>query len=119
MHEMALMGDIIQLIQEDALKKGINMIERIELVVGEISNAMPDALRMAFFIIKEQRPSLFDDQAELVIVIEEAKAQCVFCEETYKPDRKIAICPKCNIPSGKIISGEAFQVLSYEGRSRK
>ncbi|MGJ7909500.1 hydrogenase maturation nickel metallochaperone HypA [Neobacillus sp. LXY-1] len=115
MHEMSLMGDIIQLVQEDAEAKGIKRLEKIELLVGEIANAMPDALRMAFAIIREQNPQLFSETAELVIHLEEAKAECVLCGHVYRPEQKIALCPQCNIPSGRMLSGETFQVLSYEG----
>jgi hydrogenase nickel incorporation protein HypA/HybF len=115
MHEMALMGDILQLVQEDAVAKGINKIDRVELIVGEISNAMPDALRMAFDIFRDQNLHLFNKDANLMIHLEKAKAECVICGEQYRPDQKIALCPSCKIPSGKVLSGETFQVLSYEG----
>ncbi|WP_312472999.1 hydrogenase maturation nickel metallochaperone HypA [Neobacillus sp.] len=117
MHEMSLMGDILQLIQEDASDKGIQQIDKVELIVGEISNAMPDALRMAFDIFRDQNLHLFTETAELVLHIEEAKAKCVLCELEYRPDQKIALCPSCLVPSGKVLSGETFQILSYEGRN--
>jgi hydrogenase nickel incorporation protein HypA/HybF len=115
MHEMSLMGDILQLVQEDAAEKGITKIDKVELVVGEISNAMPDALRMAFEIFRDQNLHLFDKDAQLIIHIEEAKAECVLCGLQYHPSQKIALCPACQIPSGKVLSGETFQILSYEG----
>ena len=115
MHEMALMGDILNIIIEDAEKKDIKQLNKIELIVGELSNAMPDALRMAFTIYKEQNPQLFSKDASLHIQHEEALSECVFCQTRYKPDLKISICPSCNMPSGKLISGETFQVLAYEG----
>jgi hydrogenase nickel incorporation protein HypA/HybF len=115
MHEMALMGDILQLVQEDAANKNIDKIELVELIVGEISNAMPDALSMAFDIFREQNPNAFSKNAKLIIHIEQATAECVLCGEQYRPEQKIALCPNCQVPSGKIVTGETFQVLSYEG----
>lgn len=115
MHEMSLMGDILQLVQEDAIEKRINNISKVELIVGEISNAMPDALRMAFDIFRDQNLHLFHKEAQLIIQLEEAKAECVICGVQYRPTQKIALCPNCQIPSGKILTGETFQVLSYEG----
>ena len=115
MHEMALMGDILNIIIEDAEQKGIKQFNNIELIVGELSNAMPDALKMAFAIYKEQNPQLFSEDASIHIQHEEALAECIFCQTTYKPDLKISICPSCNMPSGKLVSGETFQVVSYEG----
>ncbi|WP_379969482.1 hydrogenase maturation nickel metallochaperone HypA [Ectobacillus sp. sgz5001026] len=115
MHEMALMGDILQIVEQDAAKRGVVQVKQVELIVGEISNAMPDALRMAFDIFRDQNLHLFSENAQLIIHKEEAKAECVLCGHSYHPTQKIAVCPNCNIPSGKIISGETFQILSYEG----
>lgn len=119
MHEMSLMGDILQLVHEDAVQKGIEKIEKVELIVGEISNAMPDALQMAFDIFRDQNLHLFTNTAQLIIHIEEAKAECVLCGKEYHPEQKIALCPNCKIPSGKVLSGETFQVLSYEGSNER
>jgi len=118
MHEMSLMGDILQLVQEDAEKNNIKKIAKVELIVGEISNALPDALQMAFAIYREQNPQLFSSSAQLIIHMEEAKAQCVICGLEYHPDQKVALCPNCQFPSGKLLEGETFQVLSYEGSTQ-
>ncbi|WP_071459883.1 hydrogenase maturation nickel metallochaperone HypA/HybF [Bacillus massilinigeriensis] len=118
MHEMALMGDILQIIQEDAAGKGIEKIQKVELIVGDISNALPDALEMAFEIFKEQNLHFFEKGARLVIHREEAKAECILCGKEYIPDQKLAFCPDCSMPSGKMVSGETFQILSYEGRQQ-
>lgn len=115
MHEMALMGEILQMIEKDSKEKGIQTIEKVELVVGEISNVMPEALTMAFAIFKEQNPQFIMGEAELVIHMEEARASCVLCGKEYKPDKRIAFCSVCQFPSGKITSGESFEILSYEG----
>ena len=115
MHEMALMGDILNIIIKDAEEKGIKQFSRIDLIVGELSNAMPDALEMAFEVYKDQNAQLFTKDAVLHIQQEEALSECVFCQMVYKPDFKISICPSCQLPSGKLISGETFQVLAYEG----
>lgn len=119
MHEMSLMGDILQLVQEDAAEKGIEKIQKVELIVGEISNALPDALQLAFDIFRDQNLHLFTENAKLVIHREEASAKCVLCNEVYRPSQKIALCPNCQIPSGKILTGETFQVLSYEGSDQR
>lgn len=119
MHEMALMGDILQLVQEDAAKHDIRHINKVELIVGEIANAMPDALKMAFAIFRDQNLHLFTKGAQLIIHMETAKAECVICGLEYHPTQKVALCPNCQIPSGKVLSGETFQVLSYEGSNRE
>lgn len=116
MHEMALMIDILQVIQVDALKHGIKRVDKVELTVGEISNAMPEALMAAFDVFKVQNRHIFSESAQLFIEIEKAEAECIVCQRKYVPDNRISFCPDCDMPSGKIISGDILQILSYEGR---
>ncbi|MCP8970362.1 hydrogenase maturation nickel metallochaperone HypA/HybF [Ectobacillus ponti] len=115
MHEMALMGDILQIVTEDARERGLQAIQEIALLVGEYSNAMPDALEMAFLIYKAEGVSSLLPDSRLQIVREAGQAQCVLCGAVYTPERKLSICPSCGMPSGRLIAGEAFQVISYEG----
>lgn len=115
MHEMALMGDILNIIQDDIQKRSFSKVTKIELIVGDISNAMPDALEMAFDVYKTQSIPFLDKESKLVIIREEAKAKCYICDTEYIPEQKLALCPNCKIPSGQLISGETFKVYSYEG----
>ena len=74
---------------------------------------------MAFDIFRDQNFTFLLKDAELVIHLEEAKAECVYAGQEYRPEQKIALCPSCHIPSGKVLAGETFQVLSYEGSNKK
>lgn len=115
MHEMALMGDILQLVEKDAIARNIKYVEKIELVVGEMSNALPDALELAFATFRAQGGSRLSSTAQLVIEREQARAKCTVCEHEYRPDARLTICPECQLPSGVLITGETFKVQSYEG----
>ncbi|WP_438444747.1 hydrogenase maturation nickel metallochaperone HypA/HybF [Gorillibacterium sp. sgz5001074] len=115
MHELSLMGDVLDLVQRDARKRGLERITGVRLLVGTLSNAMPDALQMAFLMFRAGGETPLTEEAELTVETEEAKAVCVLCGLEYVPDRTVAVCPDCGLPSGKLVSGEAFRVLSYEG----
>lgn len=115
MHEMALMGDILQLVENDARTRNFKKIDRIELIVGELSNALPDALELAFEVFRAGGLTMLSEQSKLVIFKEKAKAKCTVCEHEYIPDARLSICPACGLPSGKLICGETFKVQSYEG----
>ncbi len=115
MHEMALMGDILQLIEKDARSRNMEKIEKVELIVGDLSNALPDALEMAFTIFRARGLALLSEQSELVIKKEAARAKCTVCGFEYNPDARLSICPKCSLPSGILTAGETFKVQSYEG----
>lgn len=115
MHEMALMGDLLSIVEEDVKKRHFTKVNRIDLIVGDLSNAMPDALEMAFEIYRASGIPFLTEETRLVIEREEARARCVLCETEYIPDERLALCPNCGMPTGKIIAGETLQIRSYEG----
>ncbi|EKN68334.1 Hydrogenase-3 nickel incorporation protein HypA [Schinkia azotoformans MEV2011] len=115
MHEMALMGDILNIVGTNAKNQSIRKVNKVHLIVGDLSNALPDALEMAFDIYKRQGIDFLNEYSQLVIHREEAKAICSLCQREYVPDQRIAVCPECHIPTGRLISGETFKVDSYEG----
>lgn len=116
MHEVGLMGDILNLINDDLKNSKLEKVTEIELLVGELSNAMPDALEMALKIYIAEGVEFLTPETKLTIIPEEAEAICVLCNTKYKPDQLLAVCPKCRIPSGKVISGESFKIISYNGK---
>lgn len=115
MHELALMGDILTLVETDARGRGLGTVTNVTLLVGALSNALPDALEMAFAMFKAQGTTMLTEAAELTIIREEAQAYCPLCEKTYVPEQRIAVCPDCGMPGGKLLAGESFQVRTYEG----
>lgn len=115
MHELSLMGDILDLVERDAAGRGMSQVSKVRLLVGTLSNAMPDALQMAFLMFRAGKETALTEEAELEIELEEALAVCILCGLEYVPDRAVAVCPDCGLPSGKLTKGETFRVLSYEG----
>ncbi|MFX3616774.1 MAG: hydrogenase maturation nickel metallochaperone HypA [Sporolactobacillus sp.] len=116
MHEMGLMEDALEMVANDAKKQGIHSIEKISLVVGDLSNVLPDALRFAFEAFRESRqiPQLSAD-AVLDIIPEKGLAHCLACDKMYEPTQFIATCPECGMPFGVLLAGETFKIKSYEG----
>lgn len=115
MHEMALMGEIVELLEQDAMIRNIHAITRVEVKVGTLSNVLPEALEMAFDAYKLQPTNRLTETAQLIIHIEQAKAVCVICGQEYEPASRIAQCPSCQFLGGKMVAGETFQLLAYEG----
>ncbi|WP_442600291.1 hydrogenase maturation nickel metallochaperone HypA/HybF [Neobacillus sp. D3-1R] len=112
---MSLMYEIITRICEDARIRGFVKVKQIEVIVGDFSNVLPDALELAFFYFQKEGLDLIDENTKLQLFREMAKSKCLACDFEFEPDYQMALCPKCNQPSCKLISGEAFRVESYEG----
>lgn len=119
MHEMSLMWEIINLVSEDASLKGINQVSKIDVIVGDLSNVLPDSLELAFLYFRNDHVSFIDVSTQLHIIRETAKAKCKTCQLEFEPDYQIALCPKCGLPNCLLISGETFRVESYEGCDKR
>ncbi len=115
MHEMSLMMELLNLVSKDASQRGIVKVNQIEVIVGDLSNVLPEALELAFFHLRNQGFGVVDEQTQLHIIREEAMAKCQTCQLEFLPDYRIAFCPRCEKASCSLISGETFRVESYEG----
>lgn len=118
MHELSLMGDVLNLVRRDAEGRGFTEITQVRLLVGALSNALPDALGMAFDMYKADGGAMLAREAGLTMELQPARAACVLCGLEYEPEHHAAaaMCPVCRFPGGRITAGEEFKVLSYEGR---
>jgi hydrogenase nickel incorporation protein HypA/HybF len=115
MHELSLMAELIKVVSEDARDRGIIKVSKIDVIVGDLSNVLPEALEEAFIYLRPRVEAPFDEQTELHIIREEARAACRSCGTEFVPDYRIAFCPVCRLPTSELQSGETFRVESYEG----
>lgn len=116
---MSLVAEVIKLVSEDANERGIVKVTSLVVIVGDLSNVLPEAFEMAFFYLRKQSRGVVDKQTELHLIREEAKAKCHACAQEFVPDYRIALCPVCQLPQSELISGETFRVESYEGCDAK
>lgn len=115
MHEMSLMSEIIKIVSEDAKVNGIRKVSKIHVIVGDLSNVLPDALELAFFHFQKQGLGILDETTKLEMIREVAKARCQTCLLEFTPDYRVALCQNCGLPDCLLVSGETFRVESYEG----
>lgn len=116
MHEMSLMSEILKIVSQDAVLHGFCKVTQIEVIVGDLSNVLPDALELAFFHLRKDTVSFpINEKTELHIIRVPALSKCQNCHLEFEPDYQLARCPRCGIPDCLLISGEAFRVDSYEG----
>ena len=63
MHEMSLMYEIILLVSKDAKLRGFQNVTQIQVVVGDLSNVLPDALESAFWYFCKEKAGLVNEQS--------------------------------------------------------
>jgi len=112
MHELSLIADVVRLVEQDAARRAITKISRVELEVGELSGAFPHALKAAFPIAS--RGTIMED-AELVISLVKADVRCRSCGREFVPTKEGWACPSCGSYEAELRRGTELQVVSYTG----
>ena len=109
------MSELLHIVSEDAHTKNIVQVYEITVIVGDLSNVLIEALELAFHYFQKQGLTLINEHTKLQIIREVAKAKCQSCFLQFETDYQIALCPNCKGLNCVLISGETFQVESYEG----
>jgi len=114
MHEFALIEGVLGLVRDSALQNNIRRVERIKLVVGKLSMALPDSLQFAFEAFKADE-ELFH-HAVLEIEEKEIICSCGQCNQSFTVEDSVSfICPWCGSVRVEIIQGRELYIDCYEG----
>ncbi|MDI6812319.1 MAG: hydrogenase maturation nickel metallochaperone HypA [Desulfitobacteriaceae bacterium] len=114
MHEMGLMASMVELLTESARHNQIQKINKVKLVVGKMSMALPDALQLAFDVYKAE--GLFSSEAVLEIEERETMGRCRSCGRRFPVlDNCLFVCPDCQGIDVEVISGRELYIDHYEG----
>ncbi len=114
MHELSLMEGVINTVRDSALNNGIVKVNKIKLVIGKLSMALPDSLQFAFQALNQQ-DKLFQDA---VLEIEERPVicRCSTCAGEFTIENNYCfICPLCAGTKVDIIGGRELFIDYFEG----
>ncbi|MCL6521541.1 MAG: hydrogenase maturation nickel metallochaperone HypA [Firmicutes bacterium] len=114
MHEFGIMESVVEVVRQEAAKAGLRRVERVEMVVGERTAVLPDALEFAWEALRVGEP--FAPGARLEVEWREARARCPACGREYHPEEGfLLVCPACGALGGELLAGEELLVASIEG----
>lgn len=111
MHEMALMAGVFDIIKQYTASIEGKKVNRVTLVVGEMTNAVPEALQYAFEVYAAET---IGSGAELIIKEIPLVASCSNCGWEGKTEKHMFICPQCSALGMEIKSGRELYVESLE-----
>ena len=111
MHELSIIANLFELLEEKANEQNANKIVQVKLQVGLLSGAVPDLLKTAFDIYKKDTMS-----AEAVLEIEEVplKYQCQDCKTEMVKDDYIIVCEKCGSSNLLVLEGTDMFLLKMD-----
>ena len=87
------MTSVLEAAKESARDAGATKLLKVSLSVGEMTEAIEDALVFAFEALTENDP--FTEGAELSITMVKPKSHCFECDAVYEHDRFHMLCPEC------------------------
>lgn len=111
MHEMSLMGGVFEVIEQTISQHNVKKVLQVKLKVGELTNAEPDALQMAF---EAYSKDTICESAELIVERVSVCARCRNCGNEFAVKNMFFLCPNCENSNIEIICGEELLLESLE-----
>ncbi len=111
MHELAITQSMFDLVLEEAGKAGAKKVEKINLVIGEMTGVTSDCVQFYFDFISQ---GTLAEGAALSFVMVPSKAQCQGCDKLFELKEFDWACPYCGGSSLQIVAGKELFVESIE-----
>ncbi|PKM47397.1 MAG: hydrogenase maturation nickel metallochaperone HypA [Firmicutes bacterium HGW-Firmicutes-8] len=111
MHEMALMAGVFDIIKQYTTDLEESRVTKVTLVVGEMTNAVPEALQSAFAVYSA---GTVVEGAELLIREIPLTAECMSCGWAGKTEKHLFICPQCSSLGLELKTGRELYLESLE-----
>jgi hydrogenase nickel incorporation protein HypA/HybF len=112
MHELSVMGDLRDRVEEIARAHHARRVARVAVEVGALSNVVPDLLREAFLAFREADPLLAD--ASLEIRSLPIRVRCRACKAESVPAGYRIRCEACGGVGVEVIQGEELLLRDVE-----
>lgn len=111
MHEMSIMGGVFEAIEQTLSQHEAKRVLQVKLKVGELTNAEPDALNMAF---EAYSKDTLCEGAELIVERVPVHGRCRNCQYEFRVETMFFLCPNCQDTSIEVIQGEELLLESLE-----
>lgn len=108
---MSLMGGVFNVIEQTLSQHKIKRVLQVKLKVGELTNAEPEALSMAF---EAYSKDTLCEGAELIVERISVQGRCQTCHEEFPVVTMLFLCPKCRNSGIDVIQGEELLLESLE-----
>lgn len=111
MHEAGLMESALSIAERQAKEARATEIHSIRLRVGRLSGIVPEALEMAFAVL---RRGTMAGNATMEIEQVAGVCFCGECRREFETSGLLAECPECRTPSADVRRGLELEIVSME-----
>jgi hydrogenase nickel incorporation protein HypA/HybF len=116
MHELSVTQSILDMAVEEAKKAGASSVDKISIVLGELTGIAEDCVRFYFDIIKKDTLA---ENAQLSFSHVPAVLKCKKCGYEFQRQTFPFTCPKCGSPGVLIDKGKELYIdhieVSFDG----
>ena len=114
MHELGIMTSVFDAVEASAREAGADKVLSVSLSVGEMTEAVEDALVFAFEALQDLDEHALMRGAELSVAMIRPKSRCLECGAEYEHDRFHMLCPECGSFATELLAGRELQIDSIE-----
>lgn len=114
MHELSLIAELVNILEDSARENGIVVVKTVRLVVGESYQALPGALATAFEVLTMDTLAA---GAKLEIAPVGVVFSCQDCGREYGGDQWPVPCPSCGSFRRNLLTGNELYLDYYEGET--
>ena len=111
MHEMGIIAGVLETTIRSATDAGVQCVLGVTLRIGEMTEAIPEALEFAFEALSE---GTICEGAQLTVNIVGPRSICAECGEEFDHDRFHRACPACGGYETILIAGRELEIESIE-----
>ena len=111
MHELSIVANLFEILEEKAKEKKAKKITRVKVQVGALSGVVPELLKTSFDIFKKDTLAA---EAKLEIQKIPLKIKCLKCGQETTKDDYVFICEKCASRELKTLSGTELLLEKVE-----
>ena len=112
MHEYGIAKSVIETLLPEAEKNGRGRIIKIELVLGDFNNVMPESLLLHLEALSRGTAA---QDAEVKINRVALEVKCHECGKTGRPaDKLVMLCPHCGGLGVEIVAGKELEITAIE-----
>ena len=112
MHELGIITSVLDVATQSARQSGATKLLGVTLSIGEMTEAIEDALQFSFEAMTETDP--FTEGAKLTVNMIKPKSRCLECGAEFEHDRFHLFCPECDSFATELIAGRELQIDSIE-----
>lgn len=112
MHELGLVSGVLETVTAAAREAGALRVISVKLRIGDLREAVPEALDFAWEVLSEEDP--LTAGSKLVVEDVHPRSRCLGCGAEFDHDRFHVRCPQCGSSATSLLAGRELEIVSME-----